>query len=64
MNITFFFGKTESERPLGSHRCRLEDNIKSNFRELGYANVEWIRLAQDRVQRRTLMNVVMNLWVA
>jgi hypothetical protein len=28
-------GKPEGKRPLGSHRCRLEDNIKMDFQEMG-----------------------------
>jgi hypothetical protein len=25
--------------------------------------MNWIHLAQERVQERTLMNIVMNLWI-
>jgi len=29
-------GKPEGKRPLGRHRHRWEDNIKMDFREVGY----------------------------
>jgi hypothetical protein len=28
-------GKQEGKRPLGRHRCRWEDNIKMDLREIG-----------------------------
>jgi hypothetical protein len=28
-------GRSEAKRPLGRHRCRWEDNIKLNLREIG-----------------------------
>jgi hypothetical protein len=31
--------------------------------EVGWADVGWIGLAQDRDRWRALVNVVMNLWV-
>jgi hypothetical protein len=37
-------------RPLGRPRCRWEDNIKMDLREIGINGANWIRLAQDRVQ--------------
>jgi hypothetical protein len=33
-------------------RCRWEDNIRVDLREKGWESVDWIYLAQDRVQRR------------
>jgi hypothetical protein len=30
---------------------------------MGYENVDWIHVAEDRVQWRNIMNTVMNLWV-
>jgi hypothetical protein len=39
------------------------DNIKIDLRERGWDGVDWIDLAQDRVQWRALVNTVMNLWV-
>jgi hypothetical protein len=40
-----------------------EDNIKMNLREIECDGMDWIELAQDRDQRRTLVNAVMNLRV-
>jgi hypothetical protein len=56
-------GKPESKTPLGRPRRRWEDNIKMDLREVGIDGANWIRLARDRVQWRTLVNTVMNLRV-
>jgi hypothetical protein len=40
-----------------------EDNIKIDFKEIGYEGVDWIHLAQDRDQWWSLVNMVMNLWI-
>jgi hypothetical protein len=37
-------------RPLGRPRCRWEDNVKINFKEIDCKEVDWIRLSQDKVQ--------------
>jgi hypothetical protein len=57
-------GKPERKRPLGRPRCRWVDNIKIGLREIGWSGMDWIDLAQHRHQWRTLMNMVMNLWVS
>jgi hypothetical protein len=41
-------GKPEGKRPLGRLRCRWEDNIKFDLREVRWGGVIWIDLAQDR----------------
>jgi hypothetical protein len=56
-------GRPEGKRPLGRPRRRWEDNIKMDLREIGIDGVNWIRLAQDRVQWRAFVNTVMNLRV-
>jgi hypothetical protein len=43
-------GRPEGKRPLERSRCRWEDNIKMDLREIGIDGANWIRLAQDRVQ--------------
>jgi hypothetical protein len=53
-------GKPEGKRPLGRHRPRWEDKIKVVLREIKIDGTNWIRLAQDRVQWRVFMNMVMN----
>jgi hypothetical protein len=48
-------------RPLGRPRHRWVDNIKMDLG--GWNGMDWIDLAQDRDQWRTLVNTVMNLRV-
>jgi hypothetical protein len=54
-------GKPEGRRPLGRPRRREEDNIKMDFREIGWDGMDWIDLAQDRDHWRAVVNTVMNL---
>jgi hypothetical protein len=72
-------GKPEGKRPLGRPRSRgvvkvklslcltnqalRVDNIKMDLREIGWDCMDWIDLAQDRVQWRALVNMVLNFWV-
>jgi hypothetical protein len=56
-------GRPEGKRPLGGPRRRWEDNIKMGLRVIGIDWTNWIRFAQDRVQWRTSVNTVMNLWI-
>jgi hypothetical protein len=42
---------------------RWEYNIKLDLREIVISGVNWIWLAQDRVQWQAFVNTVMNLWV-
>jgi hypothetical protein len=56
-------GKPEGKRPLGKPRCRWVDNIKMDLRDIGWNGTNWIDLAQDRDQFRSLVNTVMNLRV-
>jgi hypothetical protein len=54
-------GKTEGKRQLGRPRCRWVDNIKIDLREIGWDDVKWIDIAQDRDRWRALVNTVLNL---
>jgi hypothetical protein len=56
-------GKPEGKRPLGRPRCRWDDNIKMDLREIGWGGMDWLDLAQDMDQWRALMNMVINLQV-
>jgi hypothetical protein len=56
-------GRPEGKRPLRRPRCRWEDNIKMDLREIGINGANWIHLAQDRVQWWVFVNMVMTLWV-
>jgi hypothetical protein len=54
-----FMGK----RPLGRSRRRWVDNIKKDLGEVGWGDVVWISLAQDRNRWRVPVNSVLNLRV-
>jgi hypothetical protein len=56
-------GSPEGKRPLGRPRCRWEDNIKMDLREIRIDGANWIRLSQYRVQWRAFVNTVMDLRV-
>jgi hypothetical protein len=56
-------GRPEGRRPLGRPRRRWEDNMKLDIREVGWEDMNWIELAQDRDRWRALVNAVMNLRV-
>jgi hypothetical protein len=55
--------RSEWKRPLGRPRCRWEDNIKLDLREIEIDGANWIQLAHDRVQWWAFVNTVMNLRV-
>jgi hypothetical protein len=57
------FGRPEGKRPLGRPRCRWENNIKMDLREIGIDGTNLIQLAQDRAQWRACVKTVMNLRV-
>jgi hypothetical protein len=48
-------GNPEGKRQLRTPRCRCVDNIKMDLRELGCGGMDWIDLAQDGDQRRSLV---------
>jgi hypothetical protein len=56
-------GKPEGKRSLGRPRRtrRWVDNIKIDLREIVWAGMDWIDLAENRYQWRALVNSVMNL---
>jgi hypothetical protein len=56
-------GKPEGKRPLGRPRRRWENNIRIDLRDIGWGEVDWIDLAQNREQWMALVNTVMNLRV-
>jgi hypothetical protein len=53
----------EGKRSLGRPRCRWDDNIRMNFKEVGEDIVDWIHLAQDRCHWWVLVNTIMKLRV-
>jgi hypothetical protein len=52
----------ERDQPLGKVRCRWE-NIKMDFRKIGWGGMNCIHLAQDRDKWRVLVNITRNLRV-
>jgi hypothetical protein len=60
---TIVIEKPEGKRKLGRPRCRWDDNIKKDLKEIGLQGVDWVHVAQDRDRWRTLASTVMNLRV-
>jgi hypothetical protein len=51
------------KRPLGRPKRRWVDNIRMDLEEVGWGDVDWIGLAQDRNRWRAVVNSVLNLRV-
>jgi hypothetical protein len=60
---TIMSGKLEGKRLLGGASHRWEDINRMDLSEIGWEGVEWMHLAQDRIQRQGLVNTVMNFQV-
>jgi hypothetical protein len=56
-------GKPEIKGPLRTPRHRWVDNVRMDLEEVGWGDVDWIGLAQDRNRWRALVNSVLNLRV-
>jgi hypothetical protein len=54
-------GKPDGKRPLGRPRHVWVDNIRMDLVEIGFGDVDWSGLAQDRDRWRALVNALMNL---
>jgi hypothetical protein len=61
--LRLLLGKPERRRPLGRPRHRWLDNIWMDLVQLGWSDVDWIGLAQDKDRWRALVNSVLNLRV-
>jgi hypothetical protein len=57
-------GKLEGKISLGGPRHTWEDNIKMDFKAVGWGNADWIHLAQDRDLWQALVTAIINLWVS
>jgi hypothetical protein len=53
----------EGKKPLGRPRRRWVNNVKIDPREIGWDDIDWIDLGQDRGHWRALVKTVMNLLV-
>jgi hypothetical protein len=60
--ILLLVGKPEGKRPLRP-RHRWVNNIRMDLGEVGWGDVDWIGLAQDRNRCRAFVNSVLNLQV-
>jgi hypothetical protein len=56
-------GKPEGKKPLERLRLRCMDNISMALGDVGWSDVDWIGLTQDRHRLRALVNSVLNLRV-
>jgi hypothetical protein len=56
-------GKPEGKTKLGKSRCRWEENVKMNLKQIGGDGVDWNDPAQNRSNRRVLVNAVKNFRV-
>jgi hypothetical protein len=56
-------GRLEGKTPLGRPRRRWVDNIRMDLGEVGWGDVDWIGLIQNRNRWRALVNSVLNLRV-
>jgi hypothetical protein len=56
-------GNTEGKRPLERQRRRWEYNSRTYLTEIGWGDMEWTDLAQDKDQWRALVNMVIRLRV-
>jgi hypothetical protein len=56
-------GKPEGKRPLGRPKRRWVDNIMMDLVDVGWGDVDWVGVAQDRDRWRALLNSVLDLRV-
>jgi hypothetical protein len=57
-------GKPEGRRPLGRQTRRWLDNIGMDLVKVGWGEVDWIGVAQDRDRWSALVNWVLDLRVS
>jgi hypothetical protein len=60
---TLLVENPEGRRLLGKPRRSWVEDIRMDLREVGWGDVDWIGLAQDRNRLRALVNSVLNLRV-
>jgi hypothetical protein len=55
--------KPEGKRPLGRPRPRSVVNIRMDLGEVGWGDVDWLGLAQDKNRWRAFVDVITNVRV-
>jgi hypothetical protein len=55
-----YWWESQGKRPLGRPRRRWVDNIRRDLGGVGWGDVDWIGLTQDRSRWRALVNSVLN----
>jgi hypothetical protein len=63
MHTGFWWESQKKTRLLRRPKRRWDDNIKMDLREIGWSDMAWIRVVQDRDKCWALVNTVMNLRV-
>ena len=53
-------GKPTGKRPLGKSRCKWEDNIRLDLKEIGITSRNWV---EDRDYWGGILNAALNIWV-
>jgi hypothetical protein len=61
--VDYWWESQRGKRPLGRPRRRWVDNISMDLGEVGWGDVDWIGLAQDKNRLRAVVNSVLNLRV-
>jgi hypothetical protein len=55
--------RPEGKRPLERTMRRWEKDIGIDLKRIGWEDVDWIHLAQNRGKWHAVVNTVMNLWL-
>jgi hypothetical protein len=53
--------KPEENRPLGRPTHIRKDNIRMDLRGIGWEDVDWMHLTQNKYQQRAVVNTIINL---
>jgi hypothetical protein len=56
-------GNPEGKRPLGRPRRRWMNNVRMDLGEIGWDDINWVDVAQERDQWRAIVSTVLNLRV-
>jgi hypothetical protein len=61
MHTKFWWEAVKEKDPIGGSKHRWEDNIKIDLKEIGWQDVDWIYLVQNRDLHRSFVDMIMNL---